>query len=98
MDLFLQLVDSLCYHFVSDEHWRWFDDCYEPGYVADGCWKRIVNCLRWFPEEVIERLKVGLGEQCGTEANREYGYPGIGKWMEMVGMYGAEVGDKWQLL
>lgn len=20
--LFLQLVDSLCYHFVADEHWR----------------------------------------------------------------------------
>ena len=24
--LFLQLIDSMCYHFVIDEHWCWFDD------------------------------------------------------------------------
>ena len=84
VDLFLQLVDSLCYHFVADEHWRWFDDCYDPGYVAGGCWKRIVESLGWFPEEVIERLKRGLGELCGTEAYREYGYSSLGMWLEKV--------------
>lgn len=84
VDLFHQLVDSLCYHFMSDEHWRWFDDCYDPGYVADGCWKRIRECLRFFPQEVIDRLRVSLGELCGTEASREYGYPGIGRWMEVI--------------
>ena len=86
VDLFLQLVDSLCYHFVSDEHWRWFDDCYDPGYVAEGCWKSIRECLGWFPQEVIERLRVGIGELCGTEAYREYGYPGIGRWMKGAGV------------
>ena len=85
VDLFLQLLDSLCYHFVADEHWRWFDDCYDPGYVADGCWKRIVECVGGFPKEVIERLRVGLGELCATEACREYGYPGIGRWIEEAG-------------
>lgn len=80
VDLFLQLVDSLCYHFVADEHWRWFDDCYDPGYVVDGCRKRIVECLGWFPEEIVKRLREGLCELCGTEACREYGYPGIGRW------------------
>lgn len=88
VDLFLQLVDSLCYHFVADEHWRWFDDGYDPGYVADGCWKRIVEGLGGFPDEVSERLRVGLGELCGTEAYRQYGYPGIGRWKEEVGQQG----------
>ena len=38
VDLFFRLIDSLCYNFVADEHWCWFDDdCYDPGYVADGC-------------------------------------------------------------
>lgn len=63
-----------------------------------GCWKRIVKNLGWFPEEVIGRLRVMLGEFCGAEAYQGYGYPGIGKWKEMVGMYGSEVGDEWQLL
>ena len=85
VDLFLQLVDSLCYHFIADEHWRWFDDCYDPGLVADGCWKRIVEGLGGFPEETVERLRVGLGELCGTEAYREYGYPGIGRRLADVG-------------
>lgn len=80
VDLFLQLVDSLCYHFVADEHWCWFDDCYDPGYMADGCWKRIKECLGWFPEEVVERLKEGFGELCKTEAYRGYGYPSVGEW------------------
>ena len=92
VDLFLQLVDSLCYHFVADEHWRWFDDCYDPGYVAEGCWKRIRECLGWLPQEVIERLRVGIGELCGTEAYREYGYPGVRMWEEEVGLQGRSFG------
>lgn len=51
----------------------------------DSCWKRIVECLGWFPEEVIEWLRVGLGVLCGTGAYREYGYPGIGRWLEEAG-------------
>jgi hypothetical protein len=52
--------------------------------VADGCWKRIVERVGGFPEEVIERLRVGLGELCGTEACRGYGYLGVGKCKEKM--------------
>ena len=89
VDLFLHLHDSLCYHFVADEHWRWFDDCYDPGLVVNGCWKRIRECLGWFLEEDVEMLRVGLGELSETEAYREYGYPGIGKWK--VGVEGWKI-------
>lgn len=53
--------------------------------MAEGCWKRIAECLGWFPEGVSERLKAGLGELCGTEAYQENGYPGIGRWMVEFG-------------
>lgn len=86
MDLFLQLVDSLCYRFVEDECPCWFDDCYDPEYMVDGCWKRIVECLGGFPEEVIERLRVGVGELCGTEAYRKIGYLVYGGgWRKLKG-------------
>lgn len=35
VEMFLQLVDSMCYHFVADEHWNNFDDFYSPAYGAD---------------------------------------------------------------
>ena len=25
VEMFLRLVDSMCYHFVADEHWNYFD-------------------------------------------------------------------------
>ena len=30
--LFLQIVKSMCRHFISDEHWGMFDDVYDPDY------------------------------------------------------------------
>ena len=41
VELFLQLVDTMCEHFVADEHWCWFDDFYSPGYEADRCWEML---------------------------------------------------------
>ena len=39
--LFLQIVKSMCRHFISDEHWSMFDDVYDPEY---SCY-RIVDTL-----------------------------------------------------
>lgn len=30
--LFLQIVKSMCRHFICDEHWGMFDDVYDPDY------------------------------------------------------------------
>jgi hypothetical protein len=33
--LAMQLIKSLCRHFVEDEHWTYFDDMYTPGFTID---------------------------------------------------------------
>lgn len=35
VEIFLQLVDSMCYYFVAEEHWIYFDDFYSPKYCAE---------------------------------------------------------------
>jgi hypothetical protein len=34
--LAMQLIKSLCRHFVEDEHWTYFDDMYSPAFTIDG--------------------------------------------------------------
>ena len=32
--VYLQIVKSMCRHFISDEHWNYFDDMYDPDYAC----------------------------------------------------------------
>lgn len=68
VELFLELVDTLCEHFVADEHWCWFDDSYWPGDDADRCWEMLRDRLQRMSEEVFDRLEEGLMDSAGTEA------------------------------
>ena len=34
--MFLEILETLTRHFVSDEHYTYFDDMYSPEYVCDG--------------------------------------------------------------
>ena len=81
VEIFLQLVDSMCYHFVADEHWNYFDDLYSPAYGADWCWKQIRGYLDKFPEELFDELEEGLIALSETEAFQDYCCPGIGGWL-----------------
>lgn len=86
--LFLQLVDSICYHFVADEHWNYFDDFYSPAYDVDRCWKQILGCLDKFPEALFDELEEGLIDLSETAAFQDYCCPGIGGWLrDMKKMY-----------
>lgn len=42
VDYHLQLLDSLCTHFISDEHWCWFDDFYSPDYTVSRIWDKFI--------------------------------------------------------
>ena len=91
VELFLQLVDTMCEHFVADEHWCWFDDFYSPGYEADRCWEMLRGRLGRMSEEVLDRLEEGLMDLAGTEAYEDYGMPRIGKWLaEIKAVYAGE--------
>ena len=88
VEMFLQLVDSMCYHFVADEHWNYFDDLFSPEYDADRCWKQIRRHLDKFPEALFDELEEGLIDLSGTEAFQDYCCPRIGGWLrEMKNMY-----------
>ena len=88
VELFLQLVDSMCSHFVADEHWNYFDDFYSPEYGADRCWKQVRGCLDKFPEELFDELEEGLIDLSETEAFQDYCCPRIGGWLkDMKKMY-----------
>lgn len=44
--LFLQIVKSMCRHFVSDEHWGMFDDVYDPDYSCMNIVDTLNNAYR----------------------------------------------------
>jgi len=81
IEMFLQLVDSICYHFVADKHWCWFDDDYAPGHGTDHCWRMILERLDRFPDDLFNELKDGLIILLDTEAYQGYCYPSIGRWL-----------------
>ena len=84
----LQLVGSMCYHFVADEHWNYFDDLYSLEYDADWCWKLIRGHLDKFPETLFDELEEGLIDLSETESFRDYCCPGISGWLrDMKEMY-----------
>ena len=44
--LFLQIVKSMCRHFISDEHWGMFDDVYDPEYSCNSIVDTLNNAYR----------------------------------------------------
>lgn len=73
--LFLQIVKSMCRHFISDEHWNMFDDVYDPEYSC----MRIVDTLntayrrRKFSQEDLEFFHEAWKEIENMEAVWNYG-------------------------
>lgn len=81
--LFLQLVDATCRHFVSEEHWCYFDDCYSPSFTLDwayGILSIAVHDKKMSKEQVC-MLRQGLDELRQSDAYQQYAYPSINKWI-----------------
>ena len=73
--LFLQIVKSMCRHFISEEHWNMFDDVYDPEYSC----MRIVDTLNTayrrgkFSQGDLEFFHVAWKEIENMEAVWNYG-------------------------
>ena len=39
----IEVLESLTYHFVEDEHYNYFDDMYSPDYVCQDMMEAIIN-------------------------------------------------------
>lgn len=83
IELFLQLLASTAHHFVADEHWCYFDDCYSPDYLCMtifDSFKEAIDSGRFSSEEV-EVLLAGLQEVAGMESVQDYCCPSVERWL-----------------
>lgn len=73
----LEVLESLTYHFVEDEHYDYFDDMYSPDYVCQDMMKAVVDAIKSgnFLDTELQRLKEGLENLKHTEAYEDYGVP-----------------------
>ena len=72
---FMQLAKSMCRHFISDEHYCYFDDLYSPEYAIDNLvdfFNELANEGK-LPDETKEYLKKAWQEIMETECHRDYG-------------------------
>ena len=73
----LEVLESLAYHFVEDEHYDYFDDMYSLDYVCQDMMEAIIAAIKneKFPDAELQRLKDGLEKLKHTEAYEDYGVP-----------------------
>ena len=73
----LEVLESLTYHFVEDEHYDYFDDMYSPDYVCQDMMEAVIDLIKKgnFPDEELQRLKEGVEKLMQTEAYEDYGAP-----------------------
>ena len=73
----LEVLESLTYHFVEDEHYNYFDDMYSPDYVCQDMMEAVIAAIKSgiFPDEELQRLKDGMEKLEQTEAYGDYGSP-----------------------
>ena len=75
--ILLEVLESLTYHFVEDEHYNYFDDMYSPDYVCQDMMEAVIDAIKNgnFPDAELQRLKDGLEKLKHTEAYEDYGVP-----------------------
>ena len=75
--IFLEILESLSYHFVKDEHYTYFDDMYCPDYTCNDMMRyfieKINNCI--LSDQAKQRLSAGIERIAKMEAYQEYGSP-----------------------
>lgn len=84
----LEVLESLTYHFMEDEHYDYFDDMYSPDYVCQNMMEKVINAIESgiFPDAELQRLKDGLEKLKHTEAYEDYGVPyALDVWEKFLG-------------
>lgn len=71
--MYLQLLTSMCKHFVADEHFCYFDDMYSPEYSLQWIYEDIMKYD--IDQESRRLLEDGHKEILQSECYQEYGYP-----------------------
>ena len=75
--IFYEILESLSYHFVKDEHYCHFDDMYSPDYVCYDILKDIIGKIKdgVVTETDVEYLSESMNKIERMESYESYGYP-----------------------
>jgi hypothetical protein len=71
--MYLQLLKSMCNHFVKDEHFCYFDDLYSPEYVMQSLYEKFQ--MYGMSHEASALLNQGHDEILESECYQAYGSP-----------------------
>lgn len=76
---FMQLTKSMCRHFISDEHWCYFDDMYDPDYVVRTLCDNFRESMTEGKLDIdtIEYLKAAWKEIIEMESYKSYYVPSV---------------------
>ena len=72
----IEVLESLTYHFVKDEHYNYFDDMYSPDYVCQDMMETVIDAIKNgnFPDVELLQLKDGM-EKLKHTAYKDYNVP-----------------------
>ncbi len=73
VEMYLQILNAMCVHFVEDEHYCYFDNLYEPEYILQGIFEKFQMSNMDFDSAML--LKEGHDDIMKSKCYQEYGYP-----------------------
>lgn len=76
-NLFYEILESLSYHFVNDEHYCHFDDMYSPDFICDTMMTMIINRIEKgrVQEDELKSLSDAMSKIEKMEAYTDYCCP-----------------------
>ena len=75
--IFLEILESLSYHFVKDEHYCHFDDMYCPDYTCNDMMRTFIKNINdgSVSDNDKKKLSDGIDKISRMESYRQYGSP-----------------------
>ena len=75
--IFLEILESLSYHFVKDEHYTYFDDMYCPDYTCNDMMRYFIEKINngTISDQAKQRLSAEIDKISKMEAYQDYGSP-----------------------
>ena len=75
--IFLEILESLSYHFFKDEHYTYFDDMYCPDYTCNDMMRYFIEKINngTISDQAKQRLSAEIDKISKMEAYQDYGSP-----------------------
>ena len=75
--IFLEILESLSYHFVKDEHYTYFDDMYCPDYTCNDMMRYFIEKMNngTISDQAKQRLSAEIDKISKMGAYQDYGSP-----------------------